>query len=59
MTVEVPTKAEHEAVAKTAADALERSSSVAAAGSPRRRPTPTTAATRRRSGSSPRPATSC
>lgn len=31
MTVEVPTKAEHEAVAKTAADALERSSSVAAA----------------------------
>lgn len=31
MTVEVPTKAEHEAVAKTAADALERSGSVAAA----------------------------
>lgn len=31
MTIEVPTKAEHEAVAKTAADALERSSSVAPA----------------------------
>lgn len=33
MTVEVPTKAEHEAVAKTAADALERSGSVAGAAS--------------------------